>query len=469
MSENPLGNESKLKLKLKNTDTNRFKVATGRMQKLSTPDEAAEQQEVAPQDGVVNKASVTQPISDPLSLRDTATGKLKRITDTQEAASALAPQPLSAPGAPPQGAKTETVRLKVVRSAARPTVNLTEGGPQVAPPARPTISLTPAAAPQSAEAAPEAPVAAAPATPPPAAPAVPPAAAAPAEPTAPTEPAKVKSETQTVPKIPKPSATPAAAATPPTAAEEDSTDGKPIAAAAPKVSSSTIKLNIRKPGAPAAAEQTVQVAPPDAERTAQVSPPTEAAGTPTAPPPVPGASSTLKIRPADGSAPAPAAAAPDSSASATVKIKAPPPATGGDKKKITLRKDLPPVTTPEPAPPVPPAAAATAATAEPESPAPESAQTVAVPAPPAEQKKGGLKIRTGGASSAATQAAVPPPAAAAAAAEKSEEAPAPVESAFPAGAGEGVSVLELVTTSVAAIAVVVSIVRFVLDMVQQIQ
>ena len=102
MSENPLGNESKLKLKLKNTDTNRFKVATGRMQKLSTPDEAAEQQEVAPQDGVVNKASVTQPISDPLSLRDTATGKLKRITDT-EAASALAPAAQRARR--PQGAK----------------------------------------------------------------------------------------------------------------------------------------------------------------------------------------------------------------------------------------------------------------------------------------------------------------------------------------------------------------------------
>lgn len=414
MSENPLGNDSKLKLKLKNTDTNRFKVATGRMPKLSTPEETtaapeeAASQGATQQDIAVNKASVTQPISDPLSLRDTATGKLKRISDSQEAASALAPQPISTPAGAPQGAKTETVRLKVVRSASRPTVNLTETGPQAAPPPRPTISLTPAAAPQGAEA---------------------PAAAAPAKPETPTAPAAA-------------------------IAEEDSVDGKPVTATATKISSSTIKLNIRKPGAPPAAGtspgQTVQVAPPD-----------EAAAATAAPPPVPGTSSTLKIRPADGSAPAPAAAA-DSSAGATVKIKAPPPSTaGGDKKKITLRKDLPPVTTPEPVPP--PVAVAG------ESTAPESAQTVAVPAPPADQKKGGLKIRTGGEAAAVTQAAVPPPSATGSAARKSQTVPTPAESAFPAAATGTVSALELVTISVAAIAVIVSIVRFALDMVQQIQ
>jgi len=454
MSENPLGNDSKLKLKLKNTDTNRFKVATGQMQKPPAAEEApAAQQPGADPDSSVNKASVTQPVSDPLSLRDTATGKLKRLTDTQDAANALAPQPINSPGTS-QATKTETVRLKVVRSAARPTVNLTQSGPQVAPPPRPTISLAPNAAPQRP--------------------------AAQTDNASPAPTASAKLETQASAKTSHPAA-PAPATS--GAGEEDTIDGKPAgpATATPKLSSSTIKLNIRKPGAqPEAAaaavapEQTVQVAPPSPERAPQVSPPADAADAQApAAGAVPNASSTLKIRPASGDAPAPAAA--DSSASATVKIKAPPPAAGTEKKKITLKKDLPPVATSEPAAPVPlpvVAAAADSAAPMPEATEPAAAESAQATTsqPTAEPKKTGLKIRKSGETqngATATQSAVPSPAANDAAAEKGDNAPVAMGST--SASGGTTSIFELMATSVAAIAVVVSIVRFVLDMVQQIQ
>ena len=86
MTQNPMDG-SKAKLRLKNTDTNRFKVETGSMPAIKPPS--------APPVRSPETPEATQTINDPLSLRDTATGKLKRVTDTQTSASALAPGQVS--------------------------------------------------------------------------------------------------------------------------------------------------------------------------------------------------------------------------------------------------------------------------------------------------------------------------------------------------------------------------------------
>jgi hypothetical protein len=89
--------------------------------------------------------SQTGEIRDPMALRDTSHGKLKRVQSPDETASAVAP---TAEGE--QGIKRETVRLKVVRDKKK-------GGPQILPPtptAAPVAPPAPPAPPSPAEAAP---------------------------------------------------------------------------------------------------------------------------------------------------------------------------------------------------------------------------------------------------------------------------------------------------------------------------
>ncbi|MBQ6473440.1 MAG: hypothetical protein IJJ33_15750, partial [Victivallales bacterium] len=96
MSENQ--NQNPVKLTLKTTDTNRFKVD----QAAGSPTPAA----LNPQ--TTGGDAEPRPISDPISLRDTATGRLRKLEVNQLGGAAVAPAA--------EGGKTETVHLKVVRN-----------------------------------------------------------------------------------------------------------------------------------------------------------------------------------------------------------------------------------------------------------------------------------------------------------------------------------------------------------------
>lgn len=111
-----------LKLKLRKADTNRLKTETGRVKKVA--------EEAAPAEAPVPASPPPPPppektaeIRDPMALRDTSQGKLKRIQSPDETASAV-PPPDGESG--DDGIKRETVRLKVVRDKKR-------GGPQPLP------------------------------------------------------------------------------------------------------------------------------------------------------------------------------------------------------------------------------------------------------------------------------------------------------------------------------------------------
>ena len=434
MTQNPM--DGKAKLRLKNTDTNRFKVETGSMPAIKPP--------APPPARGAETPEATQTISDPLSLRDTATGKLKRITDTQTSASALAPSQVTPAGDTPQ--KTETVRLKVVRSSAKPGVSLGPGAP--APILPPTPGINAATLKLGDRAAPLPPALKATGrmqrvqSPDSAAPAAPQAAE--------TAPPTLKVTAPEAPAAPAP-APEAPAAPAPAAATEAPAASAP--AAPPKGASPTIKINIMRPSAaakPASEPAAAPAAPAAAEAPA---PP----GAPAAAAPSPG-TSTLKIRPATpGVAQAPAS----QSASATVKL-TPPPSAGSPQPsstlKLSLKKD-----------PAPPAAAPEAA--------PEQAGTTQAVPPPAEAKKGGLKIKTGDAqplSSAATQALPLPPSTAPAAAEA--KAPAPEAAAAPKAAvaltpepaaSKGPGAVEAIAAIAACAALITGAVRIVMDLMQQ--
>lgn len=107
-----------MKLRLKSTDTNRFKVSSE-----EAPATSAAPAQAQPD----NSASATQQVIDPISLRDTATGRLRKITENQDAQAAAPTPAMAAPN------KTQTVRLKVVRQ------NKGATGPE--PGARPGLSL----------------------------------------------------------------------------------------------------------------------------------------------------------------------------------------------------------------------------------------------------------------------------------------------------------------------------------------
>ena len=102
-------NNAPLKLRLKSTDTNHFKVANN---------DASQQAATAPA-APANAPTATQQIVDPISLRDTATGRLRKISENQDTQAAAPAMAMEAPN------KTQTVRLKVVRQDNR------SAGPQV--------------------------------------------------------------------------------------------------------------------------------------------------------------------------------------------------------------------------------------------------------------------------------------------------------------------------------------------------
>ena len=147
MPENKPGG---LKLKLRNkADTNRLKTQTGRLKTEAAQKGAAEAQTKAvpvPPKPAMPAANQTAEIQDPMALRDTSQGKLKRVQSPDETANAVSP---AAAGEP--GGQRETVRLKVVRGS-KP------GSPQAAPgTAAPAPgSSSPAAGPPQAAAAPSA-------------------------------------------------------------------------------------------------------------------------------------------------------------------------------------------------------------------------------------------------------------------------------------------------------------------------
>jgi hypothetical protein len=115
-----------LKLKLRKADTNRLKTQTGRLKTQGAEDASEAQTKavpVPPQPPAAEPPpSQTGEIRDPMALRDTSHGKLKRVQSPDETASAVAP---ASEGE--HGVKRETVRLKVVRDKKK-------GGPQILPP-----------------------------------------------------------------------------------------------------------------------------------------------------------------------------------------------------------------------------------------------------------------------------------------------------------------------------------------------
>lgn len=102
-------NNAPLKLRLKSTDTNHFKVANNDASQQASPAPAA----------TANAPTATQQVVDPISLRDTATGRLRKISENQDTQAAAPAMAMEAPN------KTQTVRLKVVRQDNR------SAGPQV--------------------------------------------------------------------------------------------------------------------------------------------------------------------------------------------------------------------------------------------------------------------------------------------------------------------------------------------------
>lgn len=126
-----------LKLKLRKADTNRLKTETGRIKAMSDAEGSAEAQTQAvpppaapaPVPAPMPRPDQTAEIRDPMALRETSQGKLRRIQSPDETANAVAPaaSPV-AETAGDAGIKRETVRLKVVRDKKRT-------GPQILPPA----------------------------------------------------------------------------------------------------------------------------------------------------------------------------------------------------------------------------------------------------------------------------------------------------------------------------------------------
>lgn len=99
--------KKKLKLKLTKTDTNRLKTDTSRQQKVTDDAAAAVPEAVT--------SAEPEALEDPMALRDTKTGKLRRMQSEDEEANAMAPGSGGAPGG-----VNETVRLKVVRDGKKP-------------------------------------------------------------------------------------------------------------------------------------------------------------------------------------------------------------------------------------------------------------------------------------------------------------------------------------------------------------
>ncbi len=146
MPENKPGG---LKLKLRKADTNRLKTETGRIKTMADGSAEAQTQAVPPPVAPVPvpapapvpapRPDQTAEIRDPMALRETSQGKLRRIQSPDETANAVAPasSPV-AETAGEAGIKRETVRLKVVRDKKKT-------GPQILPAtdAEPEPAITP--------------------------------------------------------------------------------------------------------------------------------------------------------------------------------------------------------------------------------------------------------------------------------------------------------------------------------------
>ncbi|MBT3375751.1 MAG: hypothetical protein HN742_32535 [Lentisphaerae bacterium] len=420
---------NKLKLKLSKTDTNRLKTDTSRQKVDSTdtpsrPPDAAANDTIAvqPADGAELDAGAVGAethISDPMSLRDTATNKLHRIQGPEEGATAVAPAAADFGG----GRPTETVRLKVVREkkkqlsnilTASQTIHLRPSAlkeeaaasapgaaapPQKDDPAKTAAALPPPPSQAASDTIKVTPPTAAPATPA-AAPSTPPSAPPSAPPTTPqadkTDDATVipmsaaKSATATLKIRPRLNKKPGEAAPPPAAAA--STDNKSAKLSA----TSTMKIRpaagrkITPPTGDGDAETKPSMPPPAA--TAAPPKPPEASSTPTqavklAEPTEKTSKLSLQLKkPKAKAAAAPAlpglaeGSAPDA---AKTQVAGPPEPTASSTVAVSLPDE--------------PDASKTVAIAAPE---PEKASaTVAVPAPveeaPPEKKKGGLKLKSG--------------------------------------------------------------------------
>ncbi len=472
------------KLKLRNTDTNRFKVDTGRLRVQPTPEVASEISKQGAGETQKNAAFV-----DPISLRDTSTSKLKRL-DGQGTLGSTTITPAS--GAAEK--KTETVRLKVVRATPRPGTM----PPSAAPLANMPLSAPPetekqeapapvAAVPLDSDMPAEAPKLTIPQIKMPPRPDLPdyvkPGATTSITPDFQPEPivgeevspaaakislqvpaAVIQVPQEAPPAAQVPEAKPFASATQgiptDTSTLQTVTPSKPPAEAVP---SSTIKLTMKKPAGVPLPEPGSSPAPAPAPQAQQVTP---------APPKLPSTATTgLKIRPSatSGSTVVTPAPGPDSGQTAAV---APPPAAGATVKvspsaivpasgaaKISLKKEA----AAEPA--VAPAPAAEPATS--------SSSTVAVKTPvpetPAKSTGKGLKLS----GKAGKTVSVPAPGSSA---KTPEGEPADASAKAEAAASvvqtgarplAGISMLEGVSALVAAVALAVTVFSLLMSLLKQ--
>ncbi len=470
------------KLKLRNTDTNRFKVDTGRLRVQPSPEAASE---ISKQGA--GETQKSNNYVDPISLRDTSTSKLKRLDSQGTVGTTITPASAAAEK------KTETVRLKVVRATPRPGTL----PPSAAPLANVPLSspsemdkpeATASEVPQSAEISAEMPKLSIPPIKLPPRP-EPPESIKPGGTTNitadyPQEPivgdevppsaakislevpeASVKVQEESPPPVIIPVEKPAASATQglptDTANLQTVTPSKPAAEAVP---SSTIKLSIKKPtGAPMPAPGSSQ--PPAPQPEAQPAIPV--------PPKLPSTATTgLKIRPSATSgspavSPAPgtdsgqtAQVAPPSAAGATVKVSPAALVAPTNGAKISMRKEA---VEPEAAP---------AAAAEPSTP---SSSTVAVKTPVPESPAGGTGKGLKLSSKAGKTVSVPAPGTAAKKTEGDQVAGVSAKAVAadsvvqPASSmsGAGLSMLESVSAMVAAAALAVTLFSLVMSLLKQ--
>ncbi|MFA6929668.1 MAG: hypothetical protein WCT05_05025 [Lentisphaeria bacterium] len=442
------------KLRLRNTDTNRFKVDTGRLRVQPTPEAAIE----------ISKqgAGETQrkgEFIDPISLRDTSTSKLKRLDNPNAASTTITPMSAG------NEKKTETVRLKVVRAIPRPGT----------PP--PTLTSAPLAnVPLSAPAETEKPVSKAPQP----APVIPKVVVP--KITLPPKPGETTNITAEYPQEPivgdqvPPSAAkidldakPAVSSTKGIATDTASlpsiAPAKPTATPEP-VSSSTIKLSIKKPSGAALPPSGSSQPPAPAPHTP---PPVETAP---AAPALPSSSTSsggsgLKIRPSATSGSTIATPPPAANSGQTAQV--PPPATAGATVKVTPGAILPPNSgakiSLQKEPVKPEAASAEGMT--------PSSSTVTITPPHPETKAGstgkGLKIRS---SSAGKTVSVSPPGAAPKApntegdsAAASEVAPSFDKAGHVPVAG--ITTLESISAMVATAALAVTLFSLIMSLLKQ--
>lgn len=455
------------KLKLRNTDTNRFKVDTGRLRVQPTPEAASEISKQGAGETQKNAAFV-----DPISLRDTSTSKLKRLDGQGTVGTTITPASAASEK------KTETVRLKVVRATPRPgtlppsaaplaNVPLTAATETEMPEASaapkltvPQIKLPPKAdAPELIKPGATTNIAAEYPQEPVVGDQVPPSAAKISfqEPAAAVKPVEAPPAPVTIAEE-KPAASATQGIPTDTATLQTVPPSKPAAEAVP---SSTIKLSIKKPtGTPMPAPGSSQ--PPEPQPEAQPVTPV--------PPKLPSTATTgLKIRPSATSGstiatPVPGAdsgqtaqVAPPPAAGATVKVSSAalvPPSTGA---KISLKKE-----TAEPE-------AAPVAAAEPATP---SSSTVAVKALPEESPAGGTGKGLKLSGKAGKTVSVPAPGSAAKKAGGEQ-----VESAAKAAVDSvvqpetmplsGISTLESISALVAAVALAVTLFSLVMSLLKQ--